>query len=133
MVVSFPQESFPPTEGQSNGVTDKPISACTYYLRPFFWNQKRKYGRVVKPALLWVCSPCSPMSGRVTLRALMPQCRPAAPAECAYPRAPRLRKIRPPWRDKPDRIASAFKAEVERLISFRSRLRNQERHDDRGY
>ena len=38
-------------------VTDKPISAYPWYLRPFFWNQKRKYGQVLKPALLWGRSP----------------------------------------------------------------------------
>lgn len=38
-------------------VTGKPISAYPCYLRPFFWNQKRKYGQVLKPALLWARSP----------------------------------------------------------------------------
>ena len=38
-------------------VTDKPITAYPWYLRPFFWNQKRKYGQVLKPALLWARSP----------------------------------------------------------------------------
>ena len=38
-------------------VTGKPISAYPWYLRPFFWNQKRKYGQVLKPALLWARSP----------------------------------------------------------------------------
>ncbi len=38
-------------------VTDRPISEYPWYLRPFFWNQKRKYGQVLKPALLWARSP----------------------------------------------------------------------------
>ena len=38
-------------------VTEKPISEYAWYLRPFFWNQKRKYGQVLKPALLWGRSP----------------------------------------------------------------------------
>lgn len=38
-------------------ITDKPISEYPWYLRPFFWNQKRKYGQVLKPALLWARSP----------------------------------------------------------------------------
>lgn len=28
-----------------------------FYLRPFFWNQNRKYGMVLKPALLWARLP----------------------------------------------------------------------------
>lgn len=28
-----------------------------WYLRPFFWNQRRKYGQVLKPALLWARVP----------------------------------------------------------------------------
>jgi AhpD family alkylhydroperoxidase len=38
-------------------VAEKTISAYPWYLRPFFWNQKRKYGQVLKPALLWARSP----------------------------------------------------------------------------
>jgi uncharacterized peroxidase-related enzyme len=38
-------------------VTEKPISEYAWYLRPFFWNQKRKYGQVLMPALLWARSP----------------------------------------------------------------------------
>ncbi|MGZ8907749.1 MAG: hypothetical protein ACXW1U_18755 [Methylobacter sp.] len=34
-------------------VTEKSISSYPWYLRPFFWNQKRKYGQILKPALLW--------------------------------------------------------------------------------
>lgn len=31
----------------------KQPSGYPWYLRPFFWNQKRKYGQVLKPGLLW--------------------------------------------------------------------------------
>jgi len=35
----------------------KPPAAYPWYLRPFFWNQRRKYGRVLDAALLWARSP----------------------------------------------------------------------------
>jgi uncharacterized peroxidase-related enzyme len=35
----------------------KPPGACSWYLRPFFWNQRRKYGKVLDAALLWARSP----------------------------------------------------------------------------
>ena len=38
-------------------VAPKPPGACPWYLRPFFWNQRRKYGRVLEAALLWARSP----------------------------------------------------------------------------
>jgi len=38
-------------------VTEKPISGYPWYLRPFFWNQKRKYGQILKPALIWARVP----------------------------------------------------------------------------
>ena len=38
-------------------VTEKPISSYPWYLRPFFWNQKRKYGQILKPALIWARVP----------------------------------------------------------------------------
>lgn len=31
----------------------KPIRRYPWYLFPFFWNQKRKYGQVLVPGLLW--------------------------------------------------------------------------------
>jgi AhpD family alkylhydroperoxidase len=34
-------------------VSVKPIGRYPWYLGPFFWNQKRKYGQVLVPALLW--------------------------------------------------------------------------------
>ena len=38
-------------------VAPKPPGACPWYLRPFFWNQRRKYGKVLDAALLWARSP----------------------------------------------------------------------------
>ncbi len=34
-------------------VSSKQLSAYPWGLRPFFWNQKRKYGSVLIPGLLW--------------------------------------------------------------------------------
>jgi AhpD family alkylhydroperoxidase len=38
-------------------IEPKPIAAYPWYLRPFFWNQQRKYGQVLDAALLWARSP----------------------------------------------------------------------------
>ena len=38
-------------------VTVKQISQYPWFLRPFFWNQKRKYGAVLQPGLLWARVP----------------------------------------------------------------------------
>jgi AhpD family alkylhydroperoxidase len=38
-------------------VAPKPAAAYPWYLRPFFWNQRRKYGKVLDAALLWARSP----------------------------------------------------------------------------
>jgi len=35
----------------------KQIGAYPWYLRPFFWNQRRKYGAVLDSALLWARAP----------------------------------------------------------------------------
>ena len=34
-----------------------PIGSYAWYLRPFFWNQRRKYGAVLDSALLWARVP----------------------------------------------------------------------------
>lgn len=34
-------------------IEPKPLHRYPWWLRPFFWNQKRKYGQVLVPALLW--------------------------------------------------------------------------------
>jgi AhpD family alkylhydroperoxidase len=38
-------------------VSEKPLHHYPWYLRPFFWKQKRKYGQVLKPSLVWGRSP----------------------------------------------------------------------------
>ena len=38
-------------------VSAKDLSEYPWYLRPFFWNQRRKYGQVLKPALVWARVP----------------------------------------------------------------------------
>jgi alkylhydroperoxidase family enzyme len=38
-------------------VTKKSLSSYPWYLRPFFWNQKRKYGQILTPALIWARVP----------------------------------------------------------------------------
>ena len=38
-------------------IEPRSLSACPWYLRPFFWNQRRKYGEVLKAALLWARRP----------------------------------------------------------------------------
>lgn len=35
----------------------RPVGATPWYLRPFFWNQRRKYGRVLDAGLMWAHSP----------------------------------------------------------------------------
>ena len=34
-------------------IPEKPLSTYPWFLRPFFWNQRRKYGQVLVPGLLW--------------------------------------------------------------------------------
>ena len=38
-------------------VPAKPVSKYPWYIRPFFWKQKRTYGKVLEPGLLWARSP----------------------------------------------------------------------------
>jgi AhpD family alkylhydroperoxidase len=38
-------------------IAAKPLRRYPFYLRPFFWNQRRKYGEVLQSALLWARSP----------------------------------------------------------------------------
>jgi AhpD family alkylhydroperoxidase len=38
-------------------VTEQNINETAWYVRPFFWSQRRKYGQVLKPALLWARVP----------------------------------------------------------------------------
>jgi len=43
--------------GHQMRVPEKPLRGYPFYLRPFFWNQRRKYGEVLKAALLWARVP----------------------------------------------------------------------------
>lgn len=38
-------------------ISVKPLRHYPWLLRPFFWNQKRKYGQVLEPGLLWARVP----------------------------------------------------------------------------
>jgi AhpD family alkylhydroperoxidase len=38
-------------------VPAKPLGDYPFFLRPFFWNQRRKYGEVLQAALMWARSP----------------------------------------------------------------------------
>lgn len=38
-------------------IAAKALADYPWYLRPFFWNQRRKYGRVLDAALLWARAP----------------------------------------------------------------------------
>ena len=38
-------------------IEPKALAQYPWYLRPFFWRQRRKYGQVLQPALLWARSP----------------------------------------------------------------------------
>jgi len=38
-------------------IPEKQERQYLWYLRPFFWNQKRKYGQVLMPALVWARVP----------------------------------------------------------------------------
>jgi AhpD family alkylhydroperoxidase len=38
-------------------ISPKSPSACPWYLKPFLWNQQRKYGAVLDSALVWARAP----------------------------------------------------------------------------
>ncbi len=38
-------------------VKDKELNQYPLWLRPFFWSQKRRYGKVLKPGLVWALQP----------------------------------------------------------------------------
>ena len=46
-----------PTQPSIMRISPKPADACPWYLWPFFWNQRRKYGAVLDSALLWARAP----------------------------------------------------------------------------
>jgi AhpD family alkylhydroperoxidase len=35
----------------------RPLRSYPFYLQPFFWNQRRKYGEILQAALLWARAP----------------------------------------------------------------------------
>lgn len=43
--------------GASMRIEPKRLGSYAWYLRPFFWAQRRKYGAVLESALLWARSP----------------------------------------------------------------------------
>ena len=51
-------------------VNTKPLGQYPWYLRPFFWNQRRRYGKVLLPGLLWGRSPLLFMTVAVLYGAL---------------------------------------------------------------
>lgn len=61
-------------------VTAKPLGAYPAFIRIFFWNQKRKYGRVLDPGLLWGRSPWVFASLALLYGALDRRKSPLAPA-----------------------------------------------------
>jgi AhpD family alkylhydroperoxidase len=38
-------------------IAARPLNQYPLFLRPFFWNQRRKYGAVLQSALLWARAP----------------------------------------------------------------------------
>ncbi len=38
-------------------ISEKPLKQYPLFIRPFFWRQRKKYGQVLKPGLLWGRSP----------------------------------------------------------------------------
>lgn len=61
-------------------VTAKPLSAYPWWVRLFFWKQKRTYGRVLDPALLWARSPKVFAAVALLYGALNRQSSPISPA-----------------------------------------------------
>ena len=38
-------------------IAEKPLKSYPLFIQPFFWRQKKKYGQVLKPGMLWGRSP----------------------------------------------------------------------------
>jgi len=60
-------------------VAEKPLSAYPWYLRPFLWNQRRRYGQALKTALLWARSPLVFMAVTLLYGALDRRASPLSP------------------------------------------------------
>jgi len=61
-------------------VAAKPLRSYPWFIRLFFWKQRRTYGRVLDPALLWGRSPCVFASVALLFGALDRRSSPLAPA-----------------------------------------------------
>ncbi len=53
---------------------------CPFYLRPFFWNQRRKYGKALDAALLWARAPKLFLGVALLYGAIDRRASPIAPA-----------------------------------------------------
>ena len=60
-------------------ISEKPLRQYPWYVWPFFWNQKRKYGQVLKPGLLWGRSPLLFMAVAILYGALDRRGSPLSP------------------------------------------------------
>jgi len=63
-----------------NAVTAKPLTDYPWFIRLFFWKQRRTYGRVLDPGLLWGRSPWVFASVALLYGALDRRSSPIAPA-----------------------------------------------------
>jgi AhpD family alkylhydroperoxidase len=61
-------------------VSARPLSAYPAFVRLFFWNQRRRYGRVLDPGLLWGRSPWVFAAVALLYGALDRRASPLAPA-----------------------------------------------------
>ncbi len=58
----------------------KPIAAYPWFIRLFFWKQRRKYGKVLEPGMLWGRSPWVFMTVALLYGALDRRSSPISPA-----------------------------------------------------
>lgn len=61
-------------------ISAKPVAAYPWWIRLFFWKQKRTYGRILDPGLLWARSPKVFASVALLYGALNRSSSPLAPA-----------------------------------------------------
>jgi AhpD family alkylhydroperoxidase len=53
-----PRELMPSSQlGPVMRIAPRDVKKCPWYLQPFFWNQRRKYGKALDASLLWARSP----------------------------------------------------------------------------
>jgi len=60
-------------------ISEKPLGQYPWYVWPFFWNQKRKYGQILKPGLVWGRSPLLFMAVAILYGALERRRSPLSP------------------------------------------------------